>query len=221
MLAGRTGPGGPQDRMASPLVTPLLGVLVLLPWIWALPTLHRRHGVPAAMIASTLKVVFSLVRDRADAPASLLQAMNDMLVGRQISQFVTASCTYIDLEARKILYANAGHPPLILMSRESNEPITADAEGRAMGWTGDIRCEERELPLHDGDRMVIYTDGIIECRNVRGEMFGERRFALCLKEWRELPGDELSRRLGKRLSAWKKPAEDFEDDITLIIIDLE
>jgi len=179
------------------------------------------HGVPAAMIASTLKVVFSLVRDRADAPASLLQAMNDMLVGRQISQFVTASCTYIDLEARKILYANAGHPPLILMSRESNEPITADAEGRAMGWTGDIRCEERELPLHDGDRMVIYTDGIIECRNVRGEMFGERRFALCLKEWRELPGDELSRRLGKRLSAWKKPAEDFEDDITLIIIDLE
>ena len=44
MLAGRTGPsgpGGPQDRIASPLITPLLGVLVLLPWIWALPTLHR------------------------------------------------------------------------------------------------------------------------------------------------------------------------------------
>ena len=33
MLAGRPGPGGPQDRIASPLVTPLLGVLVLLPWI--------------------------------------------------------------------------------------------------------------------------------------------------------------------------------------------
>jgi uncharacterized membrane protein len=41
MLASRPGPGGPQDRLASPLVTPLLGVLVLLPWIWALPTLHR------------------------------------------------------------------------------------------------------------------------------------------------------------------------------------
>ncbi len=179
------------------------------------------HGVPAAMIASTLKVVFSLVRDRADAPASLLQAMNDILVGRHISQFVTASCGYIDLEARKIVYANAGHPPLILMSRESNEPIMADAQGRAMGWTDDIRCEDRTLPLHEGDRLVIYTDGIIECRNVRGEMFGETMFALCLKEWRDLPGDELSRRLGERLAAWRKPVEDFEDDITLIVIDLE
>lgn len=179
------------------------------------------HGVPAAMIASTLKVVFSLVRDRADAPASLLQAMNDMLVERQISQFVTASCTYIDLEARKIVYANAGHPSLILMSRQSNEPLKLDAEGRAMGWTDDIRCEERTLTFHEGDRMVIYTDGIIECRNARGEMFGEKRFARCLKEWRELSGGELSRRLGERLTAWRKPAEDFEDDITLIVIDME
>lgn len=41
MLAGRPGPGGRDDPIASPLFTPLLAVLVLLPWVWALPTLHR------------------------------------------------------------------------------------------------------------------------------------------------------------------------------------
>ena len=41
MLAGRPDPGGIDERIASPLLTPLLGVLVLLPWIWALPTLHK------------------------------------------------------------------------------------------------------------------------------------------------------------------------------------
>ncbi|GGH64745.1 hypothetical protein GCM10010975_31850 [Comamonas phosphati] len=41
MLAGRPGPGGKDDPSASPLLTPLLGVLVLLPWVWALPTLHN------------------------------------------------------------------------------------------------------------------------------------------------------------------------------------
>ncbi len=52
------------------------------------------------------------------------------------------------------------------------------------------------------------------------EMFGERRFALCLKEWRDLPGDNCPA-LGERLAAWRKPAEEFEDDFTLIVIDLE
>jgi hypothetical protein len=51
-------------------------------------------------------------------------------------------------------------------------------------------------------------------------MFGERRFALCLKEWRDLPGDNCPA-LGERLAAWRKPAEEFEDDFTLIVIDLE
>ena len=41
MLASRPGPGGMQDPVASPLITPMLAVLVLLPWIWALPTLHK------------------------------------------------------------------------------------------------------------------------------------------------------------------------------------
>ncbi len=179
------------------------------------------HGVPAAMIASTLKVLFSLVMDRADSPALLLQAMNDMLVGRNISQFITASYSCIDLDARKIVYANAGHPPFFILPRDAAEPIVADAEGRAMGWTNDIRCAQRTLTLRPGDRLVIYTDGITECRSARGELFGEKRFASCLREWRDLPGGELARRLGVRLTAWRKPAGDFEDDITLLIIDLK
>ncbi|HSV96509.1 MAG TPA: SpoIIE family protein phosphatase [Spirochaetota bacterium] len=179
------------------------------------------HGVSAAMIASTLKVLFSFVRDRADSPATLLQAMNDMLVGRNISQFITASYSYIDLDARKIVYANAGHPPFFILPRDAAEPIVADAEGRAMGWTNDIRCAQHTLPLRPGDRLVIYTDGITECRSARGELFGEKRFASCLREWRDLPGGELARLLGVRLTAWRKPAIDFEDDITLLIIGLD
>lgn len=179
------------------------------------------HGVPAAMIASTLEVLFSLVRNMADSPAPLLQAMNDMLMGRNISQFITASYTYIDLDAREIVYANAGHPPFFILPRGAGEPIVADAKGRAMGWMKDIRCAQRTLPLRPGDRLVVYTDGIIECRSARGELFGEKRLVSCLRGWRDLPGEELAKRLGMRLTAWRRPAGDFEDDITLIIIDLE
>ncbi|RPI96162.1 MAG: hypothetical protein EHM32_03890 [Spirochaetales bacterium] len=178
------------------------------------------HGVPAAMIASTVKIVFSLVRDRADSPALLLQAMNDMLVERNVSQFITASYSCINLAAGNIVYANAGHPPFLIMPYDASDPIVADAAGRAMGWTNDIRCEQNTLSLRPGDRLVIHTDGIIECRNARGELFGEKRFASCIKEWRNLPAGEFAKRLGARLTAWRKPAGDFEDDITVLIVDL-
>jgi len=71
MLGSRPGPGGKDDPVASPLVTPLLGVLVLLPWVWALPTLHR---MPLQLQWSAAPLVLLMLGWPLAIPALLLVA---------------------------------------------------------------------------------------------------------------------------------------------------
>lgn len=71
MLGRRPGPGGKDDPVASPLVTPLLGVLVLLPWVWALPTLHR---MPLQLQWSAAPLVLLMLGWPLAIPALLLVA---------------------------------------------------------------------------------------------------------------------------------------------------
>lgn len=71
MLGSRPGPGGKDDPVASPLVTPLLGVLVLLPWVWALPTLHR---MPLQLQWSAAPMVLLMLGWPLAIPALLLVA---------------------------------------------------------------------------------------------------------------------------------------------------
>lgn len=71
MLGSRPGPGGKDDPVASPLITPLLGVLVLLPWVWALPTLHR---MPLQLQWSAAPLVLLMLGWPLAIPALLLVA---------------------------------------------------------------------------------------------------------------------------------------------------
>ncbi len=87
------------------------------------------HGVPAALIASMVKVAFAMQSSHASDPAAILLGLNGILNGMLDGQFVTAACAHIDLEAHTIAYAGAGHPPAILVSRASGELIELAENG--------------------------------------------------------------------------------------------
>src|SRR5260370_24928023 len=75
------------------------------------------HGVPAALIASMLKVAFAGQSGHADDPARVLAALNRALCGKFEEHFVTAAYAFVDLERRVLRYPRAGHPPPILAPR--------------------------------------------------------------------------------------------------------
>ena len=81
------------------------------------------HGVPAALIASMLKVAFGLQRSHATDPSAVLTGLNGILHGVLDGQFVTAACAHIDVEGRAIVYAGAGHPPSLLIRRSGGEVL--------------------------------------------------------------------------------------------------
>jgi sigma-B regulation protein RsbU (phosphoserine phosphatase) len=73
------------------------------------------HGVPAALIASMVKLAATTHRADADNPSSLLDGMNTILCGNTHSQFVTAAYVYLNATTQELRYSAAAHPPMILL----------------------------------------------------------------------------------------------------------
>jgi sigma-B regulation protein RsbU (phosphoserine phosphatase) len=177
------------------------------------------HGIPAALIASMIKVAVQTVAPCASDPRAVLRGLNRVLSGQANGQLVSAAYLWLDTDSRVALYAAAGHPPLLrwragtLESIESNGilfGVLAESDGYPV-------CS---LPVAAGDRFILYTDGLTESQNSRGEFFGDSRLEQVIRSHSTGPPSELSDGLLSEVGQWQGSASAQQDDITLIIIDV-
>ena len=171
------------------------------------------HGVPAALIASMVKVAISSQSSLADQPAAMLTALNATLQRDVRRAFVTATYLYFDAAGRRVAVANAGHPsPLVLRDGAFAE---LGPSGVLLGRFGTVPYQTRETALLAGDRIVIWTDGIVEARNARGEPFGDDRFRLIVKNGGGADAviDAVHRWRGRDTA-------DETDDLSIVLVDV-
>jgi sigma-B regulation protein RsbU (phosphoserine phosphatase) len=131
------------------------------------------HGVPAALIASMVKVAASSQSRLAHDPAALLTALNDTLRDEVRRAFVTATFLWFDMERHTVSVCNAGHPPPLLYRDGAFTEL--GSHGVLLGRFAGARYETAVVELREGDRVAAFTDGIVEARNARDEQFGEER----------------------------------------------
>jgi sigma-B regulation protein RsbU (phosphoserine phosphatase) len=175
------------------------------------------HGVPAALIASMVKVALAAQSDRADRPSAVLTSMNRGLCGHLAGKYVTAAYVFIDTRAGVIRYSAAGHPPMLHLTRRSRQACTVEENGLPLGVLKEAKYEERELQLHDGDRLLLYTDGLIEAGNRNGDYFGLDRLAATLARGSALPSEAAADDIVRTVDAWSGQPQ--EDDSTIVLID--
>jgi sigma-B regulation protein RsbU (phosphoserine phosphatase) len=178
------------------------------------------HGMPAALIASMLKIALSMQVDHADSPAELLHGMNQALCGKFQQQFVTAAYAFFDMGKSTVTYAGAGHPPFLLWSTSSAEVRAIEQNGLFLGRFDFATYVSLEVPLAPGDWGLLYTDGIPETTNAAKVEFGAERFRQFLASQRNTLADELLEQLLVELSLWsaRTKGEDLDDDITMVAI---
>lgn len=108
------------------------------------------HGVPAALVASMVKVAIAAQAEHADDPARVMAGLNSVLSGKLQGQFVTAAYLFLDLEAGAGRYSAAGHPPL-LHYRAAQQSIDDVVEnGLILGVMPLVSYETRTLTLGVG-----------------------------------------------------------------------
>jgi two-component system sensor histidine kinase ChiS len=176
------------------------------------------HGLPAALIAAMIKIAFHFEFRNAEQPALLLDNMNNVLRGKFSRQFVTACYACIDPAGRTLSMASAGHPPLIIWRRSEGRLIEIKPHGRIIGSSFETSCKTESIPIIRGDRIILYTDGIIELRNQDGMMF-DTRFYDAIEECAGLSASDFIGRLTERITGWCGN-DDFDDDITIVVADI-
>ncbi len=178
------------------------------------------HGVPAALIAAMVKIAFSVQKPVANEAGQVLRNMNQTLVDRIGRQFLTAGYIYLDLAQGRLFHASAGHWPVLVYKKRRRALQEIRPEGMIMGWLFEAVYAAVAVDLEPGDRVVLYTDAIIESQSPSGELFGEERFLELLQAGPELPASEFADLVLARLAAWSGREEGFKDDLTLIVVDV-
>ena len=184
------------------------------------------HGVPAALIASMLKVAFAGQTAHAEHPARVLAGLNRALCGKFEEHFVTAAYVFVDLDKFVLRYAGAGHPPLLLASLSAqgrdSESREFEANGLMLGLFPDAAYAAVEIPLGAGDRILLYTDGILEAMNAAREEFGKSRLKKFLAASSKSAA-HLADALLLELRRWSSAdaGRPQDDDITLLVLEVQ
>jgi phosphoserine phosphatase RsbU/P len=172
------------------------------------------HGVPAALIASMVKLAAASQRAVAADPSRFLSGMNSALLGNTQDQFVTAAYVYVNAESRELRYSAAGHPPTLLL--RNGGVIEIEENGLILAAFDSVAYSTAIHKLEPGDRILLYTDGIVEASNAAGDFFGKDAL---LDSLRKTTGLSPSAAADSILSSVRQWSGKQDDDLTVLVCD--
>jgi phosphoserine phosphatase RsbU/P len=131
--------------------------------------------------------------------------------------FVTVAAARIDVRRRSMVFAGAGHPPAML-ARHGQTPMLLESRSMILGALPDVvdATTNLEVQLQPDDRIVLYTDGITEVFNSRGEMLGIEGVKEIVRQTSSLPPREMKQGILDGVAAWR--AGSPTDDVSLMLV---
>ncbi len=151
-------------------------------------------------------------------PASTLEVLNNQLFEdlNNADYFISMFYLQYQPQNKQLLYANAGHPPPLLLSVNSPQCRQLDADGMIIGVRKQVSFEEKKLTLCSGDTLLLYTDGLLEAESPDGEFFGQQRLSQAFQDAVHLSPNRIIEAIVQQLKQFCEK-ETFKDDITLLL----
>ncbi|MGC1860766.1 MAG: PP2C family protein-serine/threonine phosphatase [Methylocystis sp.] len=181
------------------------------------------HSVGAALVmAGVRSALRAEARKAAGAlpgPAQVLSDLNEILYEDLTNAELFLTMFYLKFQSgtRTLKYANAGHNNALLLRADDATCTALDAEGLVLGVRRGVAFEERSLGLAVGDRLLLYTDGITEAENQRGEFFGVDRLCALFSTHRMLSSEALLERLLAEVRVFCNETP-IHDDISMAML---
>lgn len=175
-------------------------------------------GVPAALFAAILRTLVRSRHDIAAQPGKLLEWVAATLFQDfdRVEMFATMQLAYFDTVQKKIRVAGAGHCPLLIAAPDGSA-TEIPAEGVPVGIVSTCRYAEAVHAYVPGSRILLFTDGVTESRNMSGDQFGMARLSSWLTTAPKLPPNQLGTALLANIAAHRGAAP-VPDDITFVLL---
>lgn len=182
------------------------------------------HGVPAALIASMLKIALQHNQELLPYPAKLFNALNQDLSNNLDNNFLTATYAVFDLQEKTVVLSSAGHPPVLQKSEDSAKIKELKTEGLIIGFDKSSKYKEMQIDLTPNDRFVFYSDGITEINAANQEdisekeEYGDGKFYDFIQLTASIGAQEFVPLLVENLFDYSG-MDSFDDDLTMVVVD--
>jgi sigma-B regulation protein RsbU (phosphoserine phosphatase) len=176
-------------------------------------------GVPAALLMSNLQATVHGFAGPQVQPAELCARVNQATlphVGE--NRFITFFYGLLDAPQRRLAYVNAGHNPPFLVRRDGSY-LRLREGGPVLGLVRDWHCQAGSVELAPGDRLILFTDGITEANDARGEEFQEERLVALVTSHRHLGAGAIRRKIMTALREFT--GDQWNDDATVVVLGVE
>ena len=168
-------------------------------------------GVPAALQMARLMSDFRYISLTRQEPKDILFDVNNIFCERSYrGMFTTVAYLLINMRDRTVRVSNGGHHPLMIIDQDGNVTEKGIAGGTPLGIIPNAPYQQEEFSLNIGDRVFLYTDGLVEPRNPEGEPFGIERLKQNIKA-NDIPPQGYLEQLNRTLSDFTGDVPQFDD----------
>jgi sigma-B regulation protein RsbU (phosphoserine phosphatase) len=175
-------------------------------------------GVPSAIFMARAHALIMAEADIGSTAGEVLQLVNHHITRLQKStQFVTVLYGILDLKTRLFSYARAGHEPPLLLHSDGTVERIPHSPGMALGLWDTITLDERTVELPHGSTLLLFTDGMTDCRDTHGEAFGLDRIKTTLSGLSNISAQQVCDHLLWTLINYQDGSKQ-DDDVTLVAI---
>jgi len=177
-------------------------------------------GMPASMLMASLQASLRIIAPESLEPNDVVCRLNQLFCHNiRLTKFVTFFIGRYDEESHILTYCNAGHNPPLVVSKDGSRQQLLPT-GAAIGLAEQFEFSRKQITLRPGDRLLLYTDGVVDSWDKERALFGQERLEEFLSNATHLSAKDIIAELRNRLQQFSG-TETQSDDTTIVAISLD
>ncbi|TGK83719.1 HAMP domain-containing protein [Leptospira montravelensis] len=175
------------------------------------------HGVSAALVTVVMAMSLQSIMKENHSAIQAINQLGEVIANRLQASFFATGVFVVFEEPGVVKFVNAGHNAPFIVRPSTKEITYVDSSGPPLGMGDDIQYSLESFPVLPGDKIVLYTDGVVETPIKEGGLFGLERFTEVVLNNVHLSNSEI---VEKAMALLEEKHEEYKDDVTMIVLDV-
>lgn len=176
------------------------------------------RSIHACIVMVMIRALIYLITNTAQSTQGIIDVLNKGITGKiSIDHYASISLLAYSIEKKCIEYVNAGTQSLLLWKASTRKLMLLEQKTDPIGVDSRSIYTAKQIRVESGDMAVLFTDGIIETLNEKGEPFGLKAFAEILAANASLPAQAITEEVNKRVKMFMGKTSPHDDQTVMII----